>query len=49
MELISKNWLAEGSIDRENKNGWYKEDKKIILKAKKNEKKDKVEKEITRY
>jgi len=42
--LLSNNCLAAGSIDSENKTGLYKSAKKLILKAKKLEKKDKVEK-----
>ena len=47
--LLSNNCLAAGSSDGENKTGLYKSAKKLILKAKKLEKKDKVEKALTLY
>ena len=47
--LLSNNCLAAGSSDSENKTDLYKSAKKLILKAKKLEKKDKVEKALTLY
>ena len=47
--LLSNNCLAAGSIDSENKTDLYKSAEKLILKAKKLEKKDKVEKALTLY
>ena len=47
--LISNNCLAAGSSDSDNKNNLYKAAKKLVLKAKKLEKKDKVEKALTLY
>ena len=47
--LLSNNCLAAGSSDSENKTNLYKSAKKLILKAKKLEKKDKVEKALTLY
>ena len=47
--LISNNCLAAGSSDNGNKTNLYKTAKKLVLKAKKLEKKDKVEKALTLY
>ena len=47
--LLTNNCLAAGSSDDGNKTGLYKSAKKLILKAKKLEKKDKVEKALTLY
>ena len=47
--LLSNNCLAAGSIDSEYKTDLYKSAKKLILKAKKLEKKDKLEKALTLY
>ena len=47
--LLSNNCLAAGSSDSENKTDLYKSAKKLILKAKKLEKKDKVEKALALY
>ena len=47
--LLSNNCLAAGSIGSENKTGLYKSAKKLILKAKKLEKKDKIEKALSLY
>ena len=47
--LLSNNCLAAGSSDGENKTDLYKSAKKLILKAKKLEKKNKVEKALTLY
>ena len=48
--LLSNNCLAAGSSSNEdNKNALYKSAKKLVLKAKKLEKKDKVEKALTLY
>ena len=47
--LLSNNCLAAGSSDNGYKNNLYKSAKKIILKAKKLEKKDKVEKALELY
>ena len=47
--LLSNNCLAAGSSGEDNKNELYKSAKKLILKAKKLEKKDKVEKALTLY
>ena len=46
---LSNNCLAAGSIDSGNNTDLYKSAKKLILKAKKLEKKDKVEKALTLY
>ena len=47
--LLANNCLAAGSADNGNKTDLYKSAKKLILKAKKLEKKDKVEKALTLY
>ena len=47
--LLSNNVLAAGSVDGNNKNVLYKSAKKLVLKAKKLEKKDKLEKALTLY
>ena len=47
--LLSNNCLAAGSSGEGNKNELYKSAKKLVLKAKKLEKKDKVEKALTLY
>ena len=47
--LFSNNCLAAGSSNEDNKNALYKSAKKLVLKAKKLEKKDKVEKALTLY
>ena len=47
--LLANNCLAAGSADSGNKTDLYKSAKKLILKAKKLEKKDKVEKALTLY
>jgi len=47
--LLSNNCLAAGSSDGNYKTDLYKAAKKLILKAKKLEKKDKVEKALTLY
>ena len=47
--LFSNNCLAAGSADSGNKNGLYKSAKKLVLKAKKLEKKNKVEKALKLY
>ena len=47
--LLSNNCLAASSGDGSNKTDLYKAAKKLILKAKKLEKKDKVEKALTLY
>ena len=47
--LLSNNCLAAGGSDGSNKTDLYKAAKKLILKAKKLEKKDKVEKALTLY
>jgi len=47
--LLSNNCLAAGSSDSENKTDLYKSAKKLILKAKKLEKKDKLEKALKLY
>jgi len=47
--LLSNNCLAAGSIDSGNKADLYKSAEKLILRAKKLEKKDKVEKALTLY
>ena len=47
--LLANNCLAAGSVDNGNKTDLYKSAKKLILKAKKLEKKDKVEKALTLY
>ena len=46
---LSNNCLAAGSIDSGNNTALYKSAKKLILKAKKLEKKDKIEKALTLY
>ena len=47
--LLSNNCLAAGSSDSGNKADLYKSAEKLILRAKKLEKKDKVEKALTLY
>jgi len=47
--LLSNNCLAASSSGEGNKNELYKSAKKLVLKAKKLEKKDKVEKALTLY
>ena len=47
--LLANICLAAGSVDNGNKTDLYKSAKKLILKAKKLEKKDKVEKALTLY
>ena len=47
--LLSNNVLAAGSVDGNNKNVLYKSAKKLVLKAKKLEKKDKLDKALTLY
>ena len=47
--LLSNNCLAAGSSDSGNKTDLYKSAKKLILKAKKLEKKDRVEKALALY
>ena len=47
--LLANNCLAAGSVDNGNKTDLYKSAKKLISKAKKLEKKDKVEKALTLY
>ena len=47
--LLSNNCLAAGSSDSGNKTDLYKSAEKLILRAKKLEKKDKVEKALTLY
>ena len=47
--LLANNCLAAGSVDNGNKTDLYKSAKKLILKAKKLEKKDKVAKALTLY
>ena len=47
--LLSNNCLAAGSSDSGNKVDLYKSAEKLILRAKKLEKKDKVEKALTLY
>ena len=47
--LLANNCLAAGSADNGNKTDLYKSAKKLILKAKKLEKKDKIEKALTLY
>ena len=47
--LLANNCLAASSSDNGNKTDLYKSAKKLILKAKKLEKKDKVEKALTLY
>ena len=47
--LLSNNCLAASSDNSENKTGLYKSAKKLILRAKKLEKKDKVEKALSLY
>ena len=47
--LLANNCLAAGSVDNGNNTDLYKSAKKLILKAKKLEKKDKVEKALTLY
>ena len=47
--LLSNNCLAAGSSDGNYKTDLYKAAKKLILKAKKLEKKDKIEKALTLY
>ena len=47
--LLTNNCLAAASVDSGNKTELYKSAKKLILKAKKLEKKDKVEKALTLY
>ena len=46
--LLTSNCLAAGSVD-DGKGGLYKEAKKLVLKAKKLEKKDKIEKALKLY
>ena len=46
--LLTNNCLAAGSVD-DGKAGLYKEAKKLVLKAKKLEKKDKIEKALKLY
>ena len=47
--LLSNNCLAASGSDGSSKNKLYKSAKKLVLKAKKLEKKDKVEKALTLY
>ena len=47
--LLSNNCLAAGSSGNDNKTGLYKAAKKLVLKAKKLEKKDKFGKALTLY
>ena len=47
--LLSNNCLAAGSSDNGNKTDLYKAAKKLVLKAKKLEKKDKFGKALTLY
>ena len=47
--LLSNNCLAASGSDGSSKNKLYKSAKKLVLKAKKLEKKDKIEKALTLY
>ena len=47
--LFSNNCLAAGNTDSSNKNSLYKSAEKLVLKAKKLEKKDKLDKALTLY
>ena len=47
--LLSNNVLAAGSVDADGENALYKSAKKLVLKAKKLEKKDKLDKALTLY
>ena len=47
--LLSNNVLAAGNVDADGENALYKSAKKLVLKAKKLEKKDKLEKALTLY
>ena len=47
--LLSNNVMAAGSVDADGENALYKSAKKLVLKAKKLEKKDKLEKALTLY
>ena len=49
LQLLSNNVQAAGSVEADGENALYKSAKKLVLKAKKLEKKDKLEKALTLY